>query len=114
VRGPTVRDDLSPFVRRVLEVVAATRTGDVLTYGEVASEAGRPAAARAVGSALARHGSQVAWWRVVSASGRLVPGREAEHRGRLEAEGVRCDGSRIVRMSAERTHGLGRDAESRY
>lgn len=90
-------DGISPFTRRILDVVAAIRPGDVLTYGEVAREAGRPAAARAVGGALARHGSQVAWWRVVSASGRLVPGREVDHRKLLEAEGVRCDGRRIVR-----------------
>lgn len=92
----------NPFTRRILEVVAATVPGDVLTYGEVAREAGRPTAARAVGQALARHGSQVAWWRVVSASGRLVPGREADHRDRLEAEGVACDGRRIVRHPTRR------------
>lgn len=95
-------DDSSPFTRRILEAVASTHPGDVLTYGEVAREAGRPQAARAVGSALARHGSRVPWWRVVSASGRLVPGREADHRDRLEAEGVRCDGRRVA---GERTRG---------
>ncbi len=95
-------DGITPLTRRILEVVAATRPGDVLTYGEVAREAGRPAAARAVGSALARHGAQVAWWRVVSASGRLVPGREGDHRDRLEAEGVPCEGHRIARRRGDR------------
>jgi methylated-DNA-protein-cysteine methyltransferase related protein len=95
-------DATGPFTRRILEVVGSTRPGEVLTYGEVAREAGRPQAARAVGSALARHGSGVPWWRVVSASGRLVPGREADHRDRLEAEGVACDGHRIA---AGRTRG---------
>ncbi|MEX0705042.1 MAG: MGMT family protein [Nitriliruptoraceae bacterium] len=78
---------MTPFARRVLEVVAATRPGDVLTYGEVAAETGRPGAGRAVGSVLAAHGSSVPWWRVVTSSGRLVPGREAVQRSHLELEG---------------------------
>lgn len=116
------------FTRRVLEVVAGTRPGDLLTYGEVAREAGRPGAARAVGHALARHGHTVAWWRVVSASGRLVPGRETDHRAHLQAEGVACDEGRVAARSgpssgprsgptaqvrAERTVHLGMDGSSR-
>lgn len=83
------------FTRRVLEVVAETRPGELLTYGEVAREAGRPGAARAVGQTLARYGHTVAWWRVVTAAGRLVPGQEAAHRARLEAEGIACDDGRV-------------------
>jgi alkylated DNA nucleotide flippase Atl1 len=86
VGGP----DLSPFTDRVLAVVAALPPGTVVTYGEVAAEAGRPGAARAVGRVLREHGSGLPWWRVVTASGRLVPGLEAEHAQRLEAEGVAC------------------------
>jgi methylated-DNA-protein-cysteine methyltransferase related protein len=86
VGGP----DLSPFADRVLAVVAALPPGTVVTYGEVAAEAGRPGAARAVGRILREHGSGLPWWRVVTASGRLVPGLEAEHARRLEAEGVAC------------------------
>jgi methylated-DNA-protein-cysteine methyltransferase related protein len=68
-------------------VVAAIRPGEVLTYGEVAAEAGRPGAARAVGQVL-RRSSGLPWWRVVTATGRLVPGAEADHGRRLRAEGV--------------------------
>jgi methylated-DNA-protein-cysteine methyltransferase-like protein len=70
------------------EVIAATRPGDVLAYGEVAAEAGYPGRARAVGSFLAHHGDDLPWWRIVTASGRLVPGNEEEHARRLRAEGV--------------------------
>ncbi|NNE94717.1 MAG: 6-O-methylguanine DNA methyltransferase [Acidimicrobiales bacterium] len=70
-------------VRRVLD---ATGPGDVLTYGEVAAEAGFPGAARAVGNLL-RTGEGLPWWRVVAASGRLNPGDPAEHARRLRAEG---------------------------
>jgi methylated-DNA-protein-cysteine methyltransferase related protein len=75
----------------VAAVLAATRAGEVVTYGEVAAEAGRPGAARAVGRVLREHGGGLPWWRVVTAAGRLVPGLEGEHAARLEAEGVAVD-----------------------
>jgi len=70
--------------------------GDVVTYGEVAAEAGFPGAARAVGRVL-RDSDGLAWWRVVAASGRLVPGLEDEHARRLEREGVKTANGRVVR-----------------
>lgn len=79
---------MTPFQRSVVAVVAAIPPGEVLTYGEVAAEAGFPGAARAVGTVLA--GSDgLPWWRVVTASGRLVPGLEHDHARHLRAEGVR-------------------------
>ena len=44
--------DLTPFQRRVAEVLRGTRPGQVISYGEVALLAGRPGAARAVGQAV--------------------------------------------------------------
>jgi methylated-DNA-protein-cysteine methyltransferase-like protein len=76
------------FTAAVAAVIAGTRRGEVLTYGEVAAEAGYPGAARAVGAFLARSPTGLPWWRVVTASGRLVPGAEREHARRLRAEGV--------------------------
>ena len=77
------------FEARVGEVLSQLAPGDVTTYGEVAAEAGKPGAARAVGRLLAHApGGVWPWWRVVTASGRLVPGAEQEQRLRLEAEGV--------------------------
>jgi methylated-DNA-[protein]-cysteine S-methyltransferase len=43
---------LTPFQRRVADVLRATRPGQTLSYGEVALLAGRPGAARAVGQAV--------------------------------------------------------------
>lgn len=77
---------MTPFALRVAEVVAATRAGDLLTYAEVAEEAGAPGAARAVGRALAASDG-IPWWRIVTSRGRLVPGREPDHARRLIAEG---------------------------
>jgi methylated-DNA-protein-cysteine methyltransferase-like protein len=79
---------VSDFTDRVIEVIRAIEPGDVWTYGEVAEAAGRPGAARAVGRVLATVDAGMPWWRVVTSTGRLVPGHEAEHARRLRAEGV--------------------------
>ncbi|MDZ7674013.1 MAG: MGMT family protein [Acidimicrobiales bacterium] len=86
------------FEDAVREVVRSIPAGEVLTYGEVALEAGRPGAARAVGRILASSGGPLPWWRVVTADGRLVPGNEAEHRRQLRAEGVETTGRRVRNM----------------
>jgi methylated-DNA-protein-cysteine methyltransferase related protein len=87
------------LTERVLAVVGALPAGAVVTYGEVAAEAGRPGAARAVGRVLARHGGHVPWWRVVTASGRLVPGAEKEQTRRLVAEGIACRDGHVLPSS---------------
>ena len=75
-------------------VLRALEPGDLVTYGEVALEAGRPGAARSVGTILATSGGAYAWWRVVSATGRLVPGHESEQARRLRREGIEVDEAR--------------------
>ncbi|MBA3551284.1 MAG: MGMT family protein [Actinobacteria bacterium] len=86
------------FESRVTQVLARIDAGEVLTYGEVAAEAGHPGAARAVGNVLAR-GDGLPWWRVVTSTGRLVPGHEEEHARRLAREGVEVSYGR-VRLNA--------------
>jgi methylated-DNA-protein-cysteine methyltransferase related protein len=80
-------------VRRVLERLDR---GTVITYGEVAFEAGHPGAARAVGSFLSRGSTGLPWWRVVTSTGRLVPGHEEEQVRLLGSEGVRVADGRVV------------------
>ncbi len=75
------------FAERVLDLVACIPPGRVLTYGDVAERLGSRAP-RAVGTALARFGGGVPWWRVVRAGGYLAPGHEVEGAERLRAEGV--------------------------
>jgi methylated-DNA-protein-cysteine methyltransferase-like protein len=93
---------MTPFEQAIVDVLASVGPGEVVTYGEVALEAGKPGAARAVGRFLAENGGDVCWWRVVTSSGRLVPGHEAEHARRLRAEGVEVDeaGRRVRRPKA--------------
>jgi methylated-DNA-protein-cysteine methyltransferase related protein len=83
------------FEEAVLRALARLAPGDVVTYGDIAAEAGRPGAARAVGAVLSRSDDPVPWWRVVTASGRLVPGHEREHAKRLVAEGVEVQNGRV-------------------
>jgi methylated-DNA-protein-cysteine methyltransferase-like protein len=85
---------VSAFVDRVVAVVSALQPGEVVTYGEVALEAGRPGAARPVGNVLASV-EGLPWWRVVTSTGRLVPGHEREHARRLRAEGVTVRDGRV-------------------
>lgn len=91
------------FEEVVYGVVRSIPAGDVMTYGEVAAEAGRPGAARAVGRIMAMSDGGLPWWRVVTATGRLVPGNEVEHRRRLQDEGVDTTDTRVVGMSRRRT-----------
>ena len=87
---------MTDFERAVVVVLDALEPGDVVSYGEVAAEAGYPGAARAVGRFLADHGSEHPWWRVVTSTGRLVPGHEREHARRLRVEGVKVRGRHVV------------------
>jgi methylated-DNA-protein-cysteine methyltransferase-like protein len=85
---------MSQWEEAVDRVLLSLAPGDVVTYGEVALEAGRPGAARSVGTILATSGGRYPWWRVVTASGRLVPGHEEEQARRLRREGIEVDGAR--------------------
>lgn len=69
--------------------------GDIISYGDVAAEAGFPGAARAVGRFL-RVYEGYPWWRVVNAKGRLVPGHEVRQTKLLAAEGVATRNGYVV------------------
>jgi methylated-DNA-[protein]-cysteine S-methyltransferase len=63
----------TPFARRVLRAVAQIPYGATRTYGEIATRAGHPGAARAVGQIMARNPLPlvIPCHRVVAAGGRL-------------------------------------------
>ncbi len=93
--GFRVLAEESPFERRVAEVVRLIPEGRVASYGRIAEWIGEPAAARAVGGALARAPQRVPAHRVVTAAGRLAPGWEREQREMLRAENVRVRGTAV-------------------
>jgi len=84
------------FSADVLTVLQALQPGQVVTYGEVAAEAGHPGAARAVGNLL-RDLPDVPWWRVVAANGRVCPYAVGEATRRLADEGIVVRNARVVR-----------------
>lgn len=71
--APMEFPSVSEFRRRVWEVTAQVSYGEVVTYGGVATRAGRPGAARAVGQAMAHNPVPlvVPCHRVVAANGGL-------------------------------------------
>lgn len=82
-------------------VLARVPAGRVVTYGQLATLAGRPGAARWVGSQLRALPSdtQLPWHRVVAASGKLsLPAGSSAaigQRTKLETEGIVFRGERI-------------------
>lgn len=89
------QEPYTDFERAVITVLTSTEPGDVLSYGDVAAEAGYPGAARAVGNILARVDG-LPWWRVVTAAGRLKPHNPEEQARLLASEGVVCRDGRVV------------------
>jgi methylated-DNA-protein-cysteine methyltransferase-like protein len=83
------------FEDNIREILSSLVPGEVVTYGEVAAQAGRPGAARAVGNYL-RKSSGLPWWRVVASTGRLVPGLEDRHAELLRSEGVELRNGRVA------------------
>jgi methylated-DNA-protein-cysteine methyltransferase-like protein len=83
--------------QRIVDVIRALDEGEVTTYGHIAEVAGYPGRSRLVGSLLASGGDDLdlPWWRVVNASGRLVPGHELEQAELLRIEGVQVRDGRV-------------------
>jgi methylated-DNA-protein-cysteine methyltransferase related protein len=81
---------LTPFQAAVVEVVARLPAGEVLSYDEVAREAGHPGSAQAVANVLRRIPG-LPWWRVVPSDGRLYRTHAPTQGPLLEAEGVAVD-----------------------
>ena len=86
------------YVEEVLGLVERIPEGKVMSYGAIADaladRSGRNSA-RQIGTIMARHGGAVPWHRVVTSSGRLVPGHEQEARQRLLADGVPLKGDHV-------------------
>jgi len=101
---PAPSDD---FVSRVLAVVESIPPGHVMTYGEVAATVGSRAA-RAVGTVMARYGSEVAWWRVIRSGGHPPLNHEDRALVHYEAESTPLkwmpDGGYRVNLRLARYH----------
>jgi alkylated DNA nucleotide flippase Atl1 len=87
------------FVSRVLSVVETIPPGCAMSYGDVAAAIGSRAA-RGVGQVMAYYGSDVAWWRVVRASGHPAINHEqrALENYRVESTPLKWSTSGVFRV----------------
>ena len=87
---------MAGFEDSVLEVVRSIPPGRVMSYGEVADEAGFPRAGRAVGTLLRTTVEDCPWWRVVGWDGRLRAPDPLRQGHLLAAEGVAIRHGRAI------------------
>ncbi len=85
---------MTDFTAAATDVIEGLEPGEVMSYGEVADEAGFPGAARAVGNLLATTPG-LPWWRIVTQTGRLAPGHEPRQSELLRSEGVVVRNGRV-------------------
>jgi methylated-DNA-protein-cysteine methyltransferase-like protein len=95
------------FHERVWALVRAVPRGCVTTYGDLAQALGSKNVARHVGFAMAAlpNSSDVPWWRVVAAGGRLATANVATQRRQakaLAAEGIAVAKGRVRDLAAHR------------
>ncbi len=94
----------------IYALMAQLPTDCVTTYGDLASYAGHPGAARIVGSIAHGGPESLPWHRLVYADGRLVlgfPGGVDVQRQLLEQDGIPCSREgRIVGFASRRWRGV--------
>ncbi|MEM6692729.1 MAG: MGMT family protein [Planctomycetota bacterium] len=102
VRGIDERDYDASFDRQDLarqkmtQAVLDLRVGEVVSYQDIASRAGRPDAPRMAGRVLKESLDTLPWWRVVYSDGRLPQVNPSLQEERLTAEGVTLERCRVV------------------
>lgn len=101
-------ETLTPLAREIIAVIGSLAPGEVVSYGDIADDAGHPGAARAVGALLAGTDVDLPWWRVVRSDGRLVTQSSAHQAELLRAEGVIVIDNRVT------TSPYGRFSERRH
>jgi methylated-DNA-protein-cysteine methyltransferase-like protein len=87
---------VTDFEDAVLDVINSLERGEIVTYGEVADQAGFPGAARAVGSVLRTCDGTVPWWRVVGAGGHIRTPSKERQADLLRSEGILVVDGRVV------------------
>jgi methylated-DNA-protein-cysteine methyltransferase related protein len=89
-------DHHGALAHEITAVIASLAPGEVVSYGDVAHDAGHPRAARAVGALLASTDVELPWWRVVRGDGRIVTHDRRRQAALLRAEGVVVRNGRVV------------------
>jgi methylated-DNA-protein-cysteine methyltransferase related protein len=102
---------VTEFQDAIARAVERLRVGEVVSFGDIADDAGRPGAHRAVGaflaSSLEANAAELPWWRVVYSDGHLPPCAIDEQTQRLRGEGVTVNHARVRRSPSGRFTGPG-------
>ncbi|MEX1030449.1 MAG: MGMT family protein [Paenibacillaceae bacterium] len=98
---------MTPFTQRVVEIIKAIPAGYVMTYGQIAAEAGSPRGARQVVRILHSMGEKydLPWHRVVNARGEIaIQQEEGRYMQKLylENEGVVFDSNGLIDLERSR------------
>ncbi|MCC9645131.1 MGMT family protein [Rhodopirellula sp. JC740] len=91
-------EETDPMRIAFVRVIESLKSGEVVSYGDVAERAGYPRRHRAVGQLLGASVDALPWWRVVYNDGRLPPVNPSLQDARLVEEGVT-----LVRLKVTRS-----------
>lgn len=102
--SPAAASEQAAFRDRIIALVTAVPAGKVATYGQIATLAGSPRAARQVGAVLngLKESEDVPWQRVINAAGGLSTykiGYGELQQALLSAEGVVVTADNTVDLS---------------
>jgi methylated-DNA-protein-cysteine methyltransferase-like protein len=100
---------MQPFTERVVEIIKNIPEGKVMTYGQIAREAGSPRAARQVVRALhsmsRKH--RLPWHRVVNTKGQIALKDDESYTEQLfslESEGIQIGLNGIIDLEKYQYH----------
>jgi methylated-DNA-protein-cysteine methyltransferase related protein len=100
---------MQPFTERVVEIIKNIPEGKVMTYGQIAREAGSPRAARQVVRALHSMSRKhhLPWHRVVNAKGQIALKDDESYTEQLfslESEGIQIGLNGIIDLEKYQYH----------
>jgi methylated-DNA-protein-cysteine methyltransferase-like protein len=98
---------MTPFTQQVVAIIKGIPKGYVMTYGQIAEQAGSPRGARQVVRILHSLSAKydLPWHRVVNAKGEIaIQDEESRYMQKLylENEGVKISGKNIVDLEKSR------------
>ncbi|MEH7111461.1 MGMT family protein [Neobacillus niacini] len=100
---------MQPFTERVIAIIKAIPEGKVMTYGQIAREAGSPRAARQVVRALHSMSKKhrLPWHRVINTKGQIAIQDDDSYHEQLfslESEGVEIGLNGIIDLKKYQYH----------
>ena len=100
---------MQPFTERVVMIIKAIPEGKIMTYGQIAREAGSPRAARQVVRVLHSMSRKhhLPWHRVVNTKGQIAIQDDESHQEQLfslESEGVEIGLNGIIDLEKYQYH----------